>query len=96
MSNGSKTESDQDESDSEQVREESIEIPLEPEVARKMREKRECNSDSNSPQKLKVTKEQLLNDSDEEEEKPANNKLFTQHLPLLGRTPMRKYNAFTV
>ena len=62
-----------------------------------MREKRECNSDNTySPQKPKLTKEQLLDDSEEEEDKPINNKLFSQNLPLIGKTPMRKSDFFTV
>jgi hypothetical protein len=78
------------------VRESSIEIEIEPELARKMREKRDYNSDNTASPEKKVTKEQLLGDSEEEDVTPVNNKLFTQHVPLLGKTPLCKCFVFTV
>jgi hypothetical protein len=61
-----------------------------------MREKRDYNSDNTASPEKKVTKEQLLGDSEEEDVTPVNNKLFTQHVPLLGKTPLCKCFVFTV
>lgn len=93
---GSDTVSDPENSAASQLMRESslsecIEIPLEPEVARQLRE-----SEEQHLQQMRATKAQMLAESSEESsyessQRPANSKLLYQHIPIIGRTPYRKY-----
>jgi hypothetical protein len=75
---------------------ECIDIPLEPEVARQLRESEE----QHQLQQMRATREQMLAESSEElsfesTRRPTNNKLFYQHIPIIGRTPYRKWISMT-
>jgi hypothetical protein len=84
------------------MRESSIEIPLEPSLVANLREiekqnnreSSQINSKPREPESTKVTAEQLLKDDSEgeqnEEEPDLNSKLFYQHIPVIGKTPMCK------
>lgn len=82
------------------MRESSIEIPLEPSLVANLREIEKYNyrepvdSKPREPESNRVTAEQLLKDDSEGDQNGAepdlNSKLFYQHIPVIGKTPMCK------